>query len=292
MKQQQARTRLLAGIPVAERRTELAGVSTAVLEGGAGPPVVLLHGPGGTGADWVWTIAGLVASRRVVAPDLPGQGGSEVAGGPIDAELVLAWLDELIDDTCPSPPALVGNALGGAVAARFAADRGERLSGLVLVDTFGLTGFEPVPEFGRAVYDFLARPDERTHEQLWRYCAFDLDGLRSRIGERWGPFQAYNLELARTPSVAAAFGALMEEFGVRAIPASELERIAVPTALVWGRHDLATPLAVAEAASARYGWPLHVIEDAADAPPIEQPEAFLRALNAALRASTAVEASA
>jgi pimeloyl-ACP methyl ester carboxylesterase len=39
---------------------------------------------------------------------------------------------------------------------------------------------------------------------------------------------------------------------------------------------------VAEAASARYGWPLHVIEDAADDPPIEQPEAFLRALRAAL----------
>ena len=60
-----------------------------------------------------------------------------------------------------------------------------------------------------------------------------------------------------------------------AIPPAELARIAVPTTLIWGRHDLATPLSVAEAASARYGWPLHVIEDAADDPPIEQPEAFL-----------------
>jgi hypothetical protein len=43
-----ARERLLAGIPVSERRLQLAGVSTAVLEGGDGPPVVLLHGPGET----------------------------------------------------------------------------------------------------------------------------------------------------------------------------------------------------------------------------------------------------
>ena len=39
---------------------------------------------------------------------------------------------------------------------------------------------------------------------------------------------------------------------------------------------------VAEAASERYSWPLHVIEDAGDDPPLEQPEAFLRALDAAL----------
>ena len=73
----------------------------------------------------------------------------------------------------------------------------------------------------------------------------------------------------------AALGGLMERFGLPAIPAAELERIAVPTALIWGRHDLATPLEVAEAASARHGWPLHVIEDCADDPPVEQPEAFV-----------------
>ena len=43
----EARARLLAGIPVGERRLTLAGVSTAVLEGGAGPPLVLLHGGSG-----------------------------------------------------------------------------------------------------------------------------------------------------------------------------------------------------------------------------------------------------
>ena len=44
------RERLLAGMPVAERRLELAGISTAVLEGGEGPPIVLLHEQGAFGA--------------------------------------------------------------------------------------------------------------------------------------------------------------------------------------------------------------------------------------------------
>jgi pimeloyl-ACP methyl ester carboxylesterase len=67
-----------------------------------------------------------------------------------------------------------------------------------------------------------------------------------------------------------------------AIPSADLERIAVPTTLIWGRHDLGVRLDVAEAASARYSWPLHVIENARDDPAIEQPEAFLEALRAAL----------
>ena len=172
--------------------------------------------------------------------------------------------------------------LGGAIAARFAIDRGDRLSRLVLVDTFGLSEFQPTPEFGLALHEFLAQPTARTHQDLWRYCAFDLDGLRQRMGERWEPFEAYNLERARTPSVQAALATLMEQLGIPAIPPADLARIAVPTTLIWGRHDLATPLSVAEEASARYGWPLHIIENCNDDPPVEQPEALLRALRTAL----------
>jgi pimeloyl-ACP methyl ester carboxylesterase len=276
-----ARERLLAGLPVTERRLQLTGISTAVLEGGAGPPVVLLHGPSGYAAHWMGVIPGLVASHRVIAPDLPGHGASEV-DWPLDTARVLAWLGALIEQTCMSPPALIGQLLGGAIAARFAIDRGDRMSRLVLVDTFGLRGFQPAPEFGLALRQFLAQPTEATHRSLWQHCAFDLDRLRQRMGERWAPFEAYNLERARTPSVQTAVAALMEQLGIPAIPPADLARIAVPTALIWGRHDRATPLSVAEAASARYGWPLHVIENANDDPPVEQPEALLRALRAAL----------
>jgi pimeloyl-ACP methyl ester carboxylesterase len=277
-----ARERLLAALPVTERRLQLAGVSTAVLEGGDGPPVVLLHGPSGYAAHWMGVIPGLVTTHRVVVPDLPGHGASEVADGALDAARVLAWLGALIERTCISPPALVGQLLGGAIAARFAIDHGDRLSRLVLVDTFGLREFQPAPEFGLALHRFFADPSVGTHQDLWRHCAFDLDGLRRRMGERWAPFEAYNLERARAPSVQTAVAALMEQLGIPAIPPADLARIDVPTTLIWGRHDRATPLSVAEAASARYGWPLHVIENCNDDPPVEQPEALLRVLRAAL----------
>ena len=52
-----ARDRLLAGVPVTPRRLEPAGVPTFVLEGGAGPPVVLLHGPAGNAAHWARVLA-------------------------------------------------------------------------------------------------------------------------------------------------------------------------------------------------------------------------------------------
>jgi pimeloyl-ACP methyl ester carboxylesterase len=277
-----ARERLLAGLPVTERRLQLAGVSTAVLEGGDGPPVVLLHGPSGYAAHWMGVIPGLVASHRVVAPDLPGHGASEATGGPLNAARVLAWLGELIERTCISPPALIGQLLGGAIAARFAIDHGDRLSRLVLVDTFSLRAFQPAPEFGLALTHFLAQPTQTTHRNLWRQCAFDLDGLRRRMGEHWAPFEDYNLDRARTPSVQTAVAALMEQLGVPAIPPGDLARIAVPTTLIWGRHDRATPLSAAEAASARFGWPLHVIENCNDDPPVEQPAALVRVLRAAL----------
>jgi pimeloyl-ACP methyl ester carboxylesterase len=274
-----ARERLLAWLPVAERRLELTGVLTTLLEGGSGPPLILLHGPFANAGHWLRVIPGLVASHRVIAPDLPGHGASRATPEALSARGIVAWLGELIAQTCASPPVLVGQTLGGAIAASFASRTGAPLSHLVLVDTFGLTPFEPQPEFAQAVANFVAQPTETTHEALWRHCAFDLDRLRERMGQRWDSFTAYNLHLAQTPSVRAAASALIGEFAP-AIPVEELARIAVPTTLAWGRHDRATPLAVAEAASARFGWPLHVIEDAADDPPVEQPEALVRLLHA------------
>jgi pimeloyl-ACP methyl ester carboxylesterase len=277
-----ARERLLAELPVTERRLVLAGIPTAVLEGGEGKPVVLLHGPMANATHWRWVIPSLAATHRVIVPDLPGHGVSGSGEAGIDVDRVKAWLGALIDATCRTPPALVGQLLSGAIAARFASRQERPLARLVLVDTFGLRPFQPAPEFGQALSNFLAQPTERTHTDLWQHCAFNLDALRERVGPQWPPFEAYNLDRARMPSVQAAVGALMEAFAVPEIPSGDLARIAVPTTLIWGRHDRATPLAVAEQASARFGWPLPVIESCNDDPPIEQPEALLSALRHAL----------
>src|SRR4051812_42448070 len=272
------RRRLLAGVGVTERRLPLAGVSTAVLEAGAGPPVVLLHSSGEFAAVWSRVIPDLATTHRVVAPDLPGHGASVVEDG-LDADRVLEWLGELIHRTCPSTPALVGHGLSGAIAARFAADHGDRIDRLVLVDTSGLAPFEPAPRFGFALHRFLEQPTEQSRDGLFEQCFTDLDRLRAEMGTRWEPVAAYALDRARTPGQQAALGMLMPHFVMPAVPPADLSRIAVPTSLIWGRHDLQVPLTVAETASAHLGWPLRVIEDAGDDPAMEQPAAFLRALH-------------
>jgi pimeloyl-ACP methyl ester carboxylesterase len=104
-----------------------------VPEGGDGPPLLLLHGPGAYGAASFRVIPQLTETHRVIAPDLPGHGSSTVVEGQLDAARVIAWLDELIERTSPTPPVVVGQLVGGAIAARFAAGNGARVDRLVLV---------------------------------------------------------------------------------------------------------------------------------------------------------------
>ncbi|MBW3601182.1 MAG: alpha/beta fold hydrolase [Actinobacteria bacterium] len=280
-----ARERLLAAAPVEDRRLRLAGVSTAVLVGGDGPPVVLLHGQGGFAAMWLAVIADLVTTHHVVAPDLPGLGASEAPGGPPDAAGVLAWLGELIERTCPEPPVVVGHSLGGSIAARFAADHGDRLAGLVLVAAGGLAGrVRPAPGVVRALIRHGVRPSERTFLRLFAQLTLSPERTRRRMGEGWGPFAEYMVDRSGAPGVRRANRRLLRRLGLPGIPPEDLARIKVPTTLIWGRHDRVMRLRAAEEASRRHGWPLHVIEDAAHLPHAEQPDAAVRALRAALGA--------
>jgi pimeloyl-ACP methyl ester carboxylesterase len=277
-----ARDPLVGSLPVTERRLSLNTLSTAVLEGGDGPPIVLLHGPVAYGAQWRRLIPELVTTHRVIAPDLPGHGASDPIDRPLDGAFVSGWLDDLIDRTCPAAPVLLGHTLGGAIAARFASERGDRVAALVLVDALGLSPFQPSPAFGAALHEFLANPTAGTLDGLWSECLFDLPAVRRRNAREWAAINAYVLDRIQAPGRLSSVGFLMDQFGMPAIPDDILAGIAVPTTLIWGRQDRATPLSVAQAASARFGWPLHVIDDAADDPTLDQPDAFLRTLRQVL----------
>lgn len=272
------RNRLVAGLPVTERHLDLAGVQTAVLEGGEGPPIILLHGPGESALWWMRVIPELATTNRVIAPDLPAHGASGVGEGSLDADRMLGWVEALIDHTCPTPPAMVGHLLGGAVAARFAVHADDRIRHLVLVDAMGLDRFWPSLRFAFSLIRFLVRPTRRSYDRFLPHCMYDPDGLREGMGERWKPFLAYNLDRARASKTRTGLRALMMRVGIPAIPTEDLARISVPTTLIWGRHDRALQLRIAEEASARFGWPLHVIEEARDDPKLERPEEFLRVL--------------
>jgi pimeloyl-ACP methyl ester carboxylesterase len=259
----------------------LAGTPTAVLKAGAGRPVVLLHEQGELASRWQRVVRGLAGDHELIAPDLPGHGGSGLPEGRLDAERVVTWLGELIDRTCPTPPVVVGHMLGGAIALRFALEHLEKVDRLVLVDTFGLRWFRPAPRLALALARYIRRPTEVSFDRLYDHCAADARALRASMGEEWAAFRADVLAGADSDNLKTALPSLMRAFAVRRVPRRALRRLDVPVSLIWGREDSATPLKVAARVSRQYGWPLQIIDGAADDPGLEQPDATARAIRAA-----------
>ena len=101
---------------------------------GHGPPIVLLHGLGSRGEDWLATARRLARRHRVTLVDLPGHGLSEMPE-PFSLERATAALGRSLDDLPEGPVILVGHSLGGLIAAAEAIEHPARLRGLVLVET-------------------------------------------------------------------------------------------------------------------------------------------------------------
>jgi len=277
------RAQILNGLPVSDRRVGLAGISTAVLEGGGGPPIILLHGAGEMAVAWMRTFPELVQTNRIIVPDLPGHGESGTGNGPLDFDRIIAWFDELIEHTCPSPPVVVGHLLGGSIAIHYTLKHRDRIARLVLVDTLGLGHYRPSLKFGLAMAGFIARPKKRTQERLFRQCMLNLDGIRREMDGKFELIESYALERAKTPELQSALRSLMPKFALKKIPPEELSGISIPVSLIWGRHDRQVRLRLAQKAKERFGWPLHIIENAADDPAVEQPDIFLHALRSVVQ---------
>lgn len=276
-----SRQRLLDALPsVEERHLEVGGIATAVLEGGTGSPLVLLHGAGEFAATWAPVLPALTRDHRVIVPDLPGHGASATHSA-LDAADVVTWLEELLDATCAHPPVVIGHLLGGGIALRVASRDIATLQRLVLVDTLGLAPYRPAPSFALALAGFMLRPTQRSRDRMFQRCFLDLDAVQAEAGELWPHLAAYALDRARSPELKRTLRQLMPELGA-ALPPEQLAAIAAPTTLIHGRHDRQVRLTVAQSASDRYGWPLYVIEDAADDPAVEQPDRFLAALRTAV----------
>jgi 2-hydroxymuconate-semialdehyde hydrolase len=274
------REQLLDGLPLNQRHRELAGITTSVLEGGDGPPLVLLHGGiQAGGIIWWRVLPHLVSTHRVVVPDLPGLGESAPAAR-LDARTVAGWLDSLIEVSCDEPPILVAHSTPGALAARFAVQHGPRLRRLVLVSAAGLAPFRPSPRLLVTLLRSVLRPSIGSFEGLMGRVMHDLDRVRQQEDERWEALASYTISRATRPSAKRAMRQVARS-GTRTIPRDQLRGIAVPTALLWGSHDRLLPLPIAQAASATLGWSLQVIDDAGHLPHVEQPNAFLDALAAA-----------
>ena len=174
------RQRLLAGAPVTERRVGLAGVATALLEAGAGPPLVLLHGGIECGGVyWAPAIARLAERNRVIAPDVPGLGESDPIAR-LDDVAFADWFGELLRATCKEPPTLIAHSLLGSLAARFATAHGGLLRRLVVYAAPGVGPYRMPLGLRAVAVRFGLRPTARNAERFDRWAFYDFDRALQR----------------------------------------------------------------------------------------------------------------
>jgi pimeloyl-ACP methyl ester carboxylesterase len=107
-----------------------------VRESGRGVPLVLLHGLGTTGEEFVALSALLAEAFQVIVPDLRGHGESAHLPGPYSAEAMAADLAPTLDALGVASAHMLGHSHGGAAAQVFARTHPERVRSLVLVSTY------------------------------------------------------------------------------------------------------------------------------------------------------------
>ena len=217
-------------------------------------------------------------------PDVPGLGESAPVDR-LDDDTFGSWLAGVLEETHAEQPTLVAHSLLGSAAARFAARRSDLLRGLVVYGAPGVGPYRMPMRLRYVAIRFGIRPTARNAERFDRFALLDLDANRRRDPEWFAAFDAYARSRATVRHVKRTMSRLIAA-ETKQIPDADLRRIAVPTTLLWGRHDRMVPLALAQGAAERLGWPLRLVDGAAHAPHMEQPDAFVHELSQIVNASS------
>jgi len=246
-------------------RVSLDGCDLHLLRDGKGSPLLFLHGAGGAGV-WLPFMESLSESFDVIVPDHPGYGASDTPDWLDDlTDLAFFYLDFLEAEGL-SDVHLVGNSLGGWIAAEMAIRDPSRLKSLTLVAAAGIH-VNDVPKGDL----FLWTPEERI-----RNLFHDQSLAAAR--------------LAVEPTEEEADLALKNEFTTAKLAWSPrfynpqlrkwIHRIKLPTLIVWGDDDRIFPPAYAEAWQALVpGSQLEIFKSCGHLPHVEQADAFIDAFN-------------
>jgi|ACXJ01.1.fsa_nt_gi pimeloyl-ACP methyl ester carboxylesterase len=233
---------------VLERRLPLHGVSWRFLDGGEGEPLLFLHGGGAMGQTWCGAFPALAHHHRVILPDLPGFGAT-----PIDPELgtlpeVMGRLQDFLEAIDLPAGVVLGNSLGGYLAAGLALREPGRFRAAVLLAPAGLVAPGGSGEAG-------AYPPPGTMNRT----LFHRPSRASRCFPRVPPEEASRrARSARETTVRWLSG------GLSPLP---LEELRVPVLLLWGREDRILPVGMAMAVRARIpSARLRVLEDCGHVP--------------------------
>ncbi len=109
------------------------------IELGEGQPLVFVHGLAGSWQNWLEQLPVFAASNRVITLDLPGFGHSPMPSGQITISGYARVLEHLLDQLEIDAAAIVGNSMGGFIAAELAIAFPQRVERLVLVSAAGIS---------------------------------------------------------------------------------------------------------------------------------------------------------
>ncbi len=233
-------------------------------------------------------IAALRARYRCIAWDHRGQGRSG-ADHRTCIGMELVWQDavQLIEKLVGGPVHFCGLSMGGFVAMRMAARRPDLVRSLILLETSS----DPEPLDNIARYRMLTRVTKLLGPKIIKNKVAPIMLGKTILGDR-----ARRTELAgfvdlmsRRRDIWRAVNGVIDRGGVH----HELGRIAVPTLVVVGDEDLATPLPKAERiAGAIAGARLVTIPRAGHSSPVEEPALVTAAIEQFLQALPATAARA
>jgi pimeloyl-ACP methyl ester carboxylesterase len=258
--------------------TKRGAIST--LQAGAGKPVLMLHGLGGTKASFLPTVGALAPEgRRVIAADLPGFGDSvKPIGARYDAKFFAQSVIALMDGLGLERTDIVGHSLGGRVTLEVVMHAPERFERTVLI-TPSLAWLRERPW---APLLRLVRPElgllqpapealvERVVKQLIpggnsRYAAAGIDEF----------LRSYTTARGRAAFYAAARNIYLEkpeEFWAR------LRSLEPPALFIWGGHDPLVPAAFERHVREAVPQAEHVTLDSGHIPQVERPAELHRAI--------------
>jgi 2-hydroxy-6-oxonona-2,4-dienedioate hydrolase len=256
---------------------EVTGTATRIIEAGAGPAVLLVHGLGTRADRWRTTMDNLAAGgRRVIAFDLPGHGFAQ-KGADFDYSVpgYADFISKLLDAFNLDRVALIGASLGGQAATFVAAKTPNRIESLTLVGSTGLAtlGAEARLQISGLLID-MSREAIRARMQR---------GLRN-LALITDEFVEEDFRINNSPGADASFRALGTYFANKIDDHTILDRLLeldsrIPLLLIWGTEDAAVPLSIAENAVARLKRAQFVkMTGAAHNPYMDKPDEFSRAV--------------
>jgi pimeloyl-ACP methyl ester carboxylesterase len=245
--------------------------------GGDGEPLLFLHGLGGLWQNWLLNIPQFMDRYRVLAPDLPGFGGSEMPAGRISIQGFARVIDQLCTQLDVESPVVIGNSMGGFIGAELALQFPTRVERLVLVSAAGLSQenvrHEPVLAVGRMLATGAAHATayQDTLARRPRLRRLALLGV-VRYPERLSPALTRELfQGAGKPGFLPALEALLI-YSFR----DRLDGIEVPVLIVWGEFDMLVPVDDATEYERLIGANARkvVFADTGHVPMIERPTRF------------------